>query len=260
MTAGEIASLVKIEDTNDYQLVVISSDRHSATLLLPSHHQKLGRFRNIACVQSFAELFEIYLTHKNRKLVVFVDVTLNEPLHELRGMIYGAHAERRGLLFAFSHKKISENHFEHLVSSGFDDVFELQSGDNRKYLRIYSWIRRFGSTPISEENAKRDAIAHLSRKKNNRIGKWTIIKSEKSASNDGGERVQLTQQEVDFLAFLFEPELTRDSSYEKFFKAPHAIVHKLKGKLGNDLPIRHDRGGRYYLTREGVSGPKAKNS
>jgi hypothetical protein len=210
----------------------------------------LGRFKNVTCIPDVSKLLNIYVSNKDKKIVVFIDVTSKEPLRELKEMIYGAHAEKRGLLFAFTFGEFTESDFERLISSGFDDVFELQNEDSRQFMRMYSWIRRFGGTPILEENAERDAITFRGQKTDKRIGKWTIISSEKVARDDRGQNVVLTRQEIDFLALLSDdPEVLQNASYERFFKAPHAIVHKLKKKLGSDLPVQHDSGGRYYLVR-----------
>jgi hypothetical protein len=253
--------LIKIQDTKEFQLVVISNDRRAASRLFPSNHERLGRFRNITSISHFSELLQIYLSNKDKKLVVFVDVTSRESLHELKEMIYGAHAEKRGLLFAFTFGELTESAFERLISTGFDDVFELQKDDGRKFVRLYSWIRRFGGTPISEENAERDAITFQSQKDDKRIGRWTIISSEKVARDDSGQKVELTRQEIDFLALLINgPKLVENTSYNKFFKAPHAIVHKLKKKLGSDLPVQHDSGGRYYLASDNPVSPSTKSA
>jgi hypothetical protein len=252
---------IKIQDTKEFQLVVISDDRRAASRLFPSNHERLGRFKNITSISHLSELLNIYVSNKDKKLVVFVDVTSKQPLHELKEMIYGAHAEKRGLLFAFTFGQLAESDFERLISTGFDDVFELQNDDSRKFLRMYSWIRRFGGAPISEENAERDAITFRGQKNDKRIGKWTIIGSEKVARDDRGQKVGLTRQEIDFLALLFDdPESVRNASYDRFFKAPHAIVHKLKKKLGSDLPVQHDSGGRYYLVRDDRMSPGAKSA
>jgi hypothetical protein len=173
-------------------------------------------------------------------------------------MIYGAHAEKRGLLFAFTFDSLTQADFEELVSAGFDDVFEMHDLDRRKFSRMYSWIRRFGGSPISGADAERDAITFLSQRDDKQIGRWTIVSNEKVARDSKGQRVELTRQEVDFLALLFEsPDAARNASYGKFFKAPHAIVHKLRKKLGNDLPLRHNGGGRYSLAREDRVTPSA---
>lgn len=243
MIVADATTLVKIEDARAFRIVIISNNRRSVELLLPHGHEKLSRFQNVASISSFSELMQIYLSSKDKKLVVFVDVTTNESLHELKGMIYGAHAEKRGLLFAFTFAKLSDDDFERLISAGFDDVFGLHDDDSRKYLRIYSWMRRFGASPISQQ----DENSFIGQK-NKRIGRWTIIGGEKIASDDSGQKVGLTQQEVDFLTLLFDSaEPVQNGSYDKLFKAPHAIVHKLKKKLGAELPIQHEGGGRYYL-------------
>jgi hypothetical protein len=261
MNDFDATPLIKIQDTKEFQLVVISNDRHAASRLFPSNHEKLQRFKNIASISRFSDLLKIYVANKDKKVVVFVDVTSKEPLLELKEMIYGAHAEKRGLLFAFTFGEFTESDFERLIVAGFDDVFELQNDDSRKFLRIYSWVRRFGGTPISEENAERDAITFLAQKSAKRIGKWTIISSEKVARDDRGQKVGLTRQEVDFLTLLFDsPELVRNAAYERFFKAPHAIVHKLKKKLGGDLPVEHDSGGRYYLVTKNGMSPGTKSA
>jgi hypothetical protein len=258
---NDFTSLIKIQDTKEFQLVVISNDRRAASRLFPSNHERLRRFKNITSISHVSELLNIYVSNKDKKLVVFIDVTSERPLHELKEMIYGAHAEKRGLLFAFTFEELTESDFERLIATGFDDVFELQNDDRRKFLRMYSWIRRFGGNPISEENAERDAITFRGQKNDKRIGKWTIISSEKVARDDTGQNVGLTRQEIDFLALLSnDPELVQNASYDRLFKAPHAIVHKLKKKLGSDLPVQHDGGGRYYLVRDNRMDPSAKSA
>jgi len=242
------APLIKTEDPRIFTLVVVSDDRSAASSLFPITDARLSHFQNIISISSFSELLNIYLSNKAQKLVVFVDVTSRQPLLELKKIIYGAHAEARGLLFAFSAGELTDEDFERLIAVGFDDAFELQKNDGRKSARIYSWIRRFGAAPVSEEFAERDRIAFLSNQRDKRIGNWTILVNEMVARDDIGKRVKLTRQEIDFLYLLFDSaDSARDSSYTKLFKAPHAIVHKLKKKLGSNLPIRHDSGGRYHL-------------
>jgi hypothetical protein len=249
--ANEALPLVKIEDTRRFQIVVVSNDERAVSLLFPSNHGKLGRFKDVTSVRGVSDLLEIYTATKDsRKAVVFVDVTANESLHELREMIYLASADKRGLLFAFSFSALSDRAFEQLISAGFDDAFELQGDDQRKHMRMYSWMRRFVATHTSQEVLERDSIIILSRKESKTIGKWKIVGHEKVAVDDDGQRIGLTQQEIDFLTLLTpEPDAVEGSSYKKFFKAPHAIVHKLKKKLGADLPVEHDGHGRYYLKR-----------
>jgi hypothetical protein len=243
-----VEPLVKIEDTKKFRLVVVSNNPHATHYLFPRSHKKLSRFGNITSISSFAELLEVYVSNRTEKFAVFIDITSRESLLELKEMIYGAHAETRGLLFAFTFAKFTDADFEVFISMGFDDVFVLRDHDECKYMRIYSWIRRFGAAQISGEYVDRDQITFLSNRRDKRIGKWSILVSEMVACDDGGQRVRLTRQEIDFLSLLFErAEPMRDGSYEKFFKAPHAIVHKLKKKLGETLPIHHDHGGRYHL-------------
>jgi hypothetical protein len=245
------ALLIKIENTKDFNFVVVSDDRRAASLLFPKSHERLQRFRNITSIRSFSDLLEIYVSNKNKKLVVFVDVTSRDPLPELKEMIYSIHSEGRGIFFGFTFGNLTERAFENLISLGFDEVFELDNDDEKKYLRMYSWIRRFGGSPISAKNAEKDAIAYLSNKKNKRIGKWIIIANEMAARDESGQKVKLTRQETNFLTLLFEEKPTQDASYDELFKAPHAIVHKLKKKLGKNLPIQHDSGGRYHLVKSG---------
>jgi hypothetical protein len=254
MIVADATSLVKIEDVRAFRIIVVSNDKRSVELLLPRSDERLSRFQNIIFISSFSELMQIYLSSGSEKLVVFVDVTTNESLHELKGMIYRAHAEKRGLLFAFTFGILSDDDFERLISAGFDDVFNLHDEDRRKYLRIYSWMRRFGASPLSQQ----DANSFIGQK-NKRIGKWTIIGGEKIASDDSGRKVGLTQQEVDFLTLLFDSssESVQNGSYDKLFKAPHAIVHKLKKKLGAELPIQHEGGGQYYLSTDVGASPSA---
>jgi hypothetical protein len=240
--------LVKIEDTNKFRLVVVSDDPDAAHYLFPHSHRKLSRFGNITSISSFSELLKVYVSNRTDKLAVFIDITSRDSLLELKKMIYGAHAETRGLLFAFTFAELTNADFEAFISMGFDDVFALRDNDDCKYMRIYSWIRRFGAAQISGAYVDRDQITFLSNRRDKRIGRWRILVSEMVACDDGGERVRLTRQEIDFLSLLFEgAEPMRDGSYEKFFKAPHAIVHKLKKKLGETLPIHHGHGGQYYL-------------
>ena len=245
------ALLIKIENTKDFNFVVVSHDQSAASLLLPERHDRLRRFENITLVRDVPDLLKIYASNKNKKLVVFVDVTSRYILPELKEMIYSVHAEGRGLLFAFTFGKFTDGDFEHLISVGFDELFELESDDERRYLRMYSWIRRFGGSPISDEDAEKNAIVYLSNKKNKRIGQWTILGSEMVARDESGQRIKLTRQEIEFLTLLFEESnLVEGASYNKLFRAPHAIVHKLKKKLGSNLPIQHDSGGRYRLLRD----------
>jgi len=246
------ALLLKIENTKEFNCIVVSDDRDAASLLFPKDHERLQRFKNITSIKSFADLLAIYASNKNKKLVVFVDVTSRNPLPELREMIYSIHDQGRGILFGFTFGELTDAAFEHLISVGFDEIFELGNDDKKKYLRMYSWIRRFGGSPISARDAEKDAIAYLSMKKTKRIGNWTIFANEMSAHDDSGQKVKLTRQEIDFLTLLFEePKSIQSTSYDELFKAPHAIVHKLKKKLGENLPIQHDSGGRYHLLKHG---------
>jgi hypothetical protein len=246
------ALLIKIENTKDFNCVIVSADRNAASLLFPKNHERLQRFKNITSIQNFSDLLEIYASNRNKKLVVFIDVTLQNPVPELREIIYSIHSEGRGILFGFTFGELTDLDFERLISVGFDEIFELGNNDEKKYLRMYSWMRRFGGSPISAENAEKNAIAYLSSKKNNRVGRWTIVANEMSAHDDRGQKVKLTRQEIDFLTLLFEETKSiQTASYDKLFKAPHAIVHKLKKKLGESLPIEHGSGGRYHLLRDG---------
>jgi hypothetical protein len=244
------ALLIKIENTKEFHFVIVSDDRSAVVRLFPRSDERLRKFENITAVQTVADLLTIYVSNKNKRLVVFIDVTSHDRAPELKEIIYSIHAEARGLLFAFTSGALAKDDFERLILAGFDDVFELESDDVRQYVRMYSWIRRFGGTPILAEHAERNAIAYLGTKKNKRIGKWTVIGSEMAAYDDSGLKVKLTRQEIDFLTFLFE-EATLDSgvSYDGLFKSPHAIVHKLKKKLGGNLPVQHDVGGRYHLSK-----------
>jgi hypothetical protein len=242
--------LIKIENTKEFNCVVVSGDRKAASLLFPKNHERLQRFKNITLIKGLSDLLTVYASNKSKKLVVFVDVTSRDPTPELKELIYSIHSEERGILFGFTFNVLTDSAFEHLISIGFDEVFELGSGDRRKFLRIYSWIRRFGGTPISARNSERDAIAHLSRKKNKRLGGWTITADEMSARDDNGQKVKLTRQELDFLTLLFEEAKSiQGASYDELFKAPHAIVNKLRKKLGENLPIQHGGGGRYHLLK-----------
>jgi len=244
------ALLIKIENTKEFHFIVVSDDRSAVVRLFPKSDERLRKFENVTAVQTVADLLSIYVSNKNKRLVVFVDVTSHDRAPELKEMIYSIHAETRGLLFAFTSGALTKDDFERLISSGFDDVFELESDDMRQYVRMYSWIRRFGGTPILSKHADRNAIAYLSMKKNSRIGKWTVIGNEMAAYDDSGLKVKLTRQEIDFLTLLFEEAPVGSSaSYDSLFKAPHAIVHKLKKKLGDNLPIQHDVGGRYHLSK-----------
>ncbi|MET3842663.1 hypothetical protein [Bradyrhizobium sp. OAE829] len=247
--ASKPLPLVKIEDTRQFQIFVVSHDERATSFLLPSTHEKLGRFKDVTLVRRISDLYDIYRTGEaNKKTVVFVDVSENQPLHELKEMIYLASADKRGLLFAFSFLTLSDTAFEELITVGFDDAFDLQGDDSRKHMRMYSWMRRFVATYTSQEVLERESIISLGRKETKIVGKWKIIGHEKAAVDADGQRIGLTQQEVDFLTLLSHgPETTESPSYNKFFKAPHAIVHKLKKKLGTDLPVCHDGDGRYHL-------------
>lgn len=243
--------LLKIENTKEFNCVILSDDRDAASILFPKNHERLQRFRNITSISSFSDLLAIYASNKNKKLVVFIDVTSRDPVPELREMIYSIHDQGRGILFGFTFGELTDAAFERLISVGFDEVFEFGNDDKKKFFRMYSWMRRFGGSPISARDAEKDAITHLSMKKNKRIGNWTIIANEMSARDDSGQKVKLTRQEIDFLTLLFEEAKSiQGSSYDELFKAPHAIVHKLKKKLGENLPIQHDSGGRYHLLKE----------
>jgi hypothetical protein len=221
--------------------------------LLPPNHGKLRRFEDVVSTSDATTLFDIYVSNKNKKLVLFVDTSSQEILIQLKKMIYAAHTEKRGLLFAFTFETFTDIDFQRLISAGFDDVYELGSRDERQDLRLYSWIRRFGDAPIPSESADRDVIARLGNRKDRRIGRWIVVGSDMAAHDDSGRTVPLTRQEIDFLTLLFEePGLAQNSSYESLFKAPHAIVHKLKKKLGSDLPIQHNSNGRYCLSKDKV--------
>jgi hypothetical protein len=245
------ALLLKIENTKAFSCIVLSDDRTAASVLFPEHQEKLQRFKDITSVHGYSDLLNIYALEKTKKLIVFIDVTSRDPVPELKEMIYSIHAEGRGLFFGFTFGSFSDRDFERLISVGFDEVFELGDNDKKKYVRMYSWMRRFGGNPILARNAEKDAITYLSNKKNKRVGKWTIIASEMSALDDEGQKVKLTRQEIDFLTLLFEEAKSiRSTSYEELFKAPHAIVNKLRKKLGENLPIQHDSGGRYHLLKD----------
>jgi hypothetical protein len=247
----DISPIVRIENTKDFKIVIVSNDRRAASLLFPRDHEKLGRFEDIETISQLSSLFQIYTSNKNKKLIVFVESNLSETLRELKAMIYGAHAEKRGLLFAFSFSTLDEENFVRLISAGFDDAIELGKKDKRQFLRLYSWIRRFGNSSIPNEAMERDVVARLGNKRDRRIGKWTIVGSDMSAHDDSGRTVSLTRQEIDFLTLALDaPKATQDELYDKLFKAPHAIVHKLKKKLGSELPIQHDSNGRYRLLEQ----------
>jgi hypothetical protein len=246
------ALLIKIENTKEFNCIVLSDDRNAASVLFPEDQEKLQRFKNITSVQSYSDLLNIYASNKIRKLVTFVDVTSRDPVPELREMIYSIHAEGRGLFFGFTFGNLTNRDLDNLISAGFDEVFELGNDDKKKYLRMYSWMRRFGGNPISAKDAEKDAIAYLSNKKSKRVGKWTIIANEMSALDDDGQKIKLTRQEINFITLLFEEANSiQSTSYDELFKAPHAIVNKLRKKLGKDLPIQHDSGGRYHLLKDG---------
>ena len=119
-------------------------------------------------------------------------------------MIYGAHAERRGLLFAFTFGNLTDCEYETLISVGFDDAFELQREESRKFLRIYSWIRRFGGTPVSDRDVEREAIARLSQKSDKQFGKWTIVVNERVARDGAGHVVSLLARRS-ILSHRFSP-------------------------------------------------------
>src|ERR1700729_2699510 len=107
------ALLLKIENTKEFNIVVVSDDRRAASLLFPKSHERLQRFKNITSIRSFSDLLEIYASNKNKKLVVFVDVTSRDPLPELKEMIYSIHAEERGIFFGFTFGNIKEGAFEY---------------------------------------------------------------------------------------------------------------------------------------------------
>jgi hypothetical protein len=247
---SDTAPIVKIQDPKEFKIIVVSSDRRAASLLFPSSHEKLCRFEDIKSISSPSELLDIYASNTGKKLVVCVETNSETVLIELKKMIYGAHAEKRGLLFGFSFESVDESDFERLIYAGFDDVFELRMQNKRQYNRLYSWIRRFADNSVSSEDSDRDVIARLGNKKDRRIGKWIVAGNDMAAHRDDGKTVSLTRQEIDFLTLLSEePDSIQSTSYEKLFKAPHAIVHKLKKKLGSDLPIQHNSSGRYCLLK-----------
>jgi hypothetical protein len=244
------ALILKIENTKEFICVVVSDERDAVARLFPKNNERLQRFKNITSIRSFADLLAIYASNRNKKLVAFVDVTARDPVPELKEMIYSIHDQGGGIIFGFTFGELTDAAFEHLVSVGFDEIFELGNEDKKKFFRMYSWIRRFGGSPISSKNAEKDAIAYLRMKKNKRIGNWTIFANEMSAHDDSGKKVRLTRQEIEFLTLLSEETNSiQNTSYDRLFKAPHAIVHKLKKKLGEDLPIQHDSGGRYHLLK-----------
>jgi hypothetical protein len=236
-----------LKDTNAFDFVVVSNDENAKRLLFPKNHERLGKFKNIKLVGNLSELLQVYASSKDKKLVVFVDVTVRDLMSKLDGMIYSIHAERRGIFFGFSFNQIAETVYDHLISVGFDDVFELGDHDEKKFARMYSWIRRFGGNTI----LPKDTIAYLS-EKHKRIGKWNIFANELIARDSNGQEVKLTRQEADFLTLLVREEQldVEDASYRKLFKAPHAIAHNLRKKLGAKLPIQHSSGGRYCLAKD----------
>jgi hypothetical protein len=236
-----------LKDANAFNFVVVSNQENAKRLLFPKDHERLGKFKNIKLVRNFSELLQVYASSRDKKLVVFVDVTIRDLLPKLDEIIYSIHAERRGIFFGFTSGHISDGDFDHLISVGFDDVFELNDDDDKKFMRIYSWIRRFGGSTI----LPRDTIPYLSAKYK-RIGKWNVFANEMVARDSGGKEVKLTRQEADFLTLLANDEESdvNGASYNRLFKAPHAIAHNLKKKLGENLPILHGSGGRYYLTND----------
>src|SRR5882724_10269957 len=96
------ALLLKIENTKEFNCIVVSDDRDAASLLFPKNHQRLQRFKNVTLIKSYFDLFAIYASNKNKKLVVFIDVTSRDPTSELRELIYSIHSEQRGILFGFT--------------------------------------------------------------------------------------------------------------------------------------------------------------
>jgi hypothetical protein len=244
------ALILKIENTKEFICVFVSDERDAAARLFPKDNERLQRFKDIRSIRSFTDLLAIYASNKNKKLVVFVDVTSRDPVPELKEMIYSIHDQGGGVFFGFTFGEFTDAAFEHLISVGFDDIFELGNEDKKKFFRMYSWIRRFGGSPITSRDAEKDAIAYLGMKKNKKIGNWTIFANEMSAHDDSGKKVRLTRQEIDFLTLLFEENNSiQGTSYDQLFKAPHAIVHKLKKKLGENFPLQHDSGGRYHLLK-----------
>jgi hypothetical protein len=238
-----------IENTSDFSVLVVSEDRNAKQLLFPKHYERLQKFRNIELVKNFSEPLPAVVLDKHKKLVVFVDVTTLDVTasgwpHEFDKVIYGMHAERTGLFFGFTFGRVPDGFFDQLISAGFDDVFELGDDSEKKYTRMYSWIRRLGGNPVTA----RDAIPYSKPK---HIGKWNVFTGEMVARDKSGRKVRLTRQETDFLTLLVdEVSLDQGISYNKLFKAPHAIAHNLKKKLGDDLPIRHGSGGQYHLRKE----------
>jgi hypothetical protein len=236
-----------LKDTNAFNFVVVSNDGNAKQLLFPKDHERLGKFKNIKLVRNFSELLQVYDSSRDKKLVVFVDVTTQDLLPKLDEMIYSIHAERRGIFFGFISGRIADGVFDQLISLGFDDVFELNDDDEKKFMRMYSWIRRFGGNTI----LSKDTIPYLS-EKCKRIGKWNVFTNEMVARDNSGKEVKLTRQEADFLTLLASDEElnVNGTSYSRLFKAPHAIAHNLRKKLGENLPILHGSGGRYYLAND----------
>lgn len=239
-----------IENTDSFRILILSKNTEAQKILFAAARPRLQKFQNVETIRSFSELLRIFSSNRDKKLIVFVDVA-TPFLEELEETIYRTHAEANGAIFGFTTSQISDQAFDDLISAGFDDVFEFGNRDNKTYVRMYSWIRRFGRNPI----AAKDAIAQLPQKygrigghKLQRIGRWSVSKQEMIAIDDDERKVKLTKQEVDFLTLLnyLESDIA-DTSYSKLFKAPHAIANSLKKKLGEDLPIQHRGGGRYRL-------------
>jgi hypothetical protein len=238
-----------IENTGDFNVLVVSERKKAKQFLFPKRYERLQKFRNIESIRSFSEPLPVVALDRHKKLVVFVDVTTVDVaatgwLHGFDKIIYSMHAERTGLFFGFTFDRITDAFFDQLISAGFDDIFELGDDSAKKYMRMYSWIRRLGGNPVTA----RDAIPYSKPK---RIGKWNVFTGEMIARDKSGREVNLTRQETDFLTLLLDDvSVDQGTSYNRLFKAPHAISHNLKKKLGDDLPIKHGGNGRYHLLKE----------
>jgi hypothetical protein len=235
-----------IERPNRFNIVILTAIQNEdvKALLFPRDHEKLGKFTNIAVTSRITDVKQ--RTKTKWKNVIFVEVG-TEPLESRLGeLIYSIHADNGGLILGFTLGRLSRSSYARLVYVGLDDVFDLSRSDPRNHTRIYSWIRKYGANLISS----RDQIASSAKKL--KIGDWVILVNERLARQSEGRSVRLTRQQIDFLASLSAGP--RDDfvqlSYAKLFKAPHAIVHNIKKKLGLDLPIFHDGHGQYYIRRQ----------
>jgi hypothetical protein len=231
---------ILLERPERFNIVILATSDSAKDTLFPVQHQKLRKFTNIILASDLRDVEE--LTKSSSKRALFIEIEA-QPVEALRKLIYGIHAENKGLVFGFTLTSIDSSIYERLIYAGFDDIFDVYSNSS-VHARIYSWMRRFGANPI----LSRELIAGSTKKLG--IGHWVIHVRDGAAHKNDGTKAKLTRQEIDFLSTLNHPPTNDDlwqQSYAKLFKAPHAIAHNIKRKLGADFPLCHDSSGKYYI-------------